>query len=285
MCRLLGLLSNDKIKDFSTDLTLSSLSLLAQSNADSHRKQSDGWGIALYPHKKPKTMKSPRPIYKEGNKLKTTLASIKSRSLLAHIRHASNPLGLPKNKIIGTKNNQPFTHGKYSFIHNGTLNIPSEVRDQLGLYQQKVRGQNDSEVLFWLLMKNISASKGNVKKALQQSIQTIWKTWEKMHSKPKQISQPYVGLNIILTNGRELWALCKYDGIKVRKDKSLTNFERSPYFEMRYHWDNQIVKVASERTTTNENWQPLKDGTLLHAWASKGKVWIKKCPIKSSSKT
>ena len=49
---------------------------------------------------------------------------------------------------------QPFSFGRWLFAHNGTLFIPREVREALGPLGRPIKGNNDSEVLFYWLMKH-----------------------------------------------------------------------------------------------------------------------------------
>jgi len=283
MCRLFGLLSVLPLVDTSTDLLQSPCSLRAQSDADPERKQPDGWGIAWHQNKGATVLKTQRPLYKEESKLKKTLKIVGSPAVLAHIRHASNPMGIARHKLLGSQNSQPFIYKHFSFVHNGSLNIPREMRHRLGSYEQKVRGVNDSEILFWLLMKHIEKCRGDTEQAFKECVAEIWETWRHLNVKPQHISQPYSGLNIILSNGREIWAQCKYDGVSPRKDTSLCQVEPGPIGEMRYYQNPHVLKIASERTNLGPGWQPLKDGTLLHGWISNQKIYTKTIKLPDQS--
>src|SRR5436190_19067663 len=210
MCRLFGVLSTCPEPDFSADLLRSPISLLAQSQADPKRLQTDGWGVAWSSGATARVLKSAKAIFQETAKLIPLTRTLS----LAHIRRASNALHLPKNQLIGVRHSQPFIFGRWSFVHNGCLNIPNEVRRRLGpRWERRIRGRNDSEVLFWLLMKHVAKDRG-VPSAFRSAVREINSVWKGLSPRPRGVSRPYWSLNIILTDGRRLWALCKYDGLK-----------------------------------------------------------------------
>src|SRR5208282_2170733 len=84
-------------------------SLLAQSDWKKDRRQQDGWGIAHYRDGDPeaKVVKSAGAAFKQAERFRRA-ARAESRIVIGHIRHASNPKGLPKKALIGTLNAQPF---------------------------------------------------------------------------------------------------------------------------------------------------------------------------------
>jgi len=107
-------------------------SLYAQSKKDPKRLQGDGWGIGFYKNEDPILIKSEKPIYMDYEDFSSAVQQARSRIIIAHIRRASNPRGLPREKIISKENSQPFMYGKYIFAHNGTITIPDEVAETLG---------------------------------------------------------------------------------------------------------------------------------------------------------
>jgi predicted glutamine amidotransferase len=63
--------------------------------------------------------------------------------------------------LIGLAHTQPFTYKNWLFAHNGTLLIQREVRAELGPLEKQIQGNNDSEVLFyWLMKHNVHRSAG-----------------------------------------------------------------------------------------------------------------------------
>jgi predicted glutamine amidotransferase len=188
-------------------------SLLRQADAVTGVEQGDGWGAAFYSAHGPrcglKVVKSPGPAFAEKARFTRTVSGVRSGLALAHIRRASNPRGLPAKRLLGVKNTQPFHANGFVFAHNGTLEIPEEIKTTLGKYEKFVRGINDSEILFWQVMKMLDAY-GAPAQALEmavEEIKTVWLSCKNLHSEKKA---PYRGLNIFLSNGKSLWVLCHF---------------------------------------------------------------------------
>jgi len=259
MCRLFGMLSV-KPASAAKYILEDPCSLYAQSKADPKRLQGDGWGIGFYEDGSPKLIKSERPVYMEYEALSSAVQHARSKVILAHIRRASNPRGLPREKIISKENSQPFSYGRYIFVHNGTIMIPDELADVLGDWKEKIRGFNDSEVYFWFLMKELHEGRdlSSALRRLKETLEDLWKEARRRHPDKKQ---PYVGLNMILSDGKCLYAYCGHGDYKT-SSKSLC-FGDQPVLEMSYVLDRDRLVVASEKTNREENWKPINDGELL----------------------
>jgi len=259
MCRLFGMLSV-KPSNARKYILEDPCSLYAQSKADPRRLQGDGWGIGFYENGSPIVIKSEKAIYTEYEKLSFTVQQTESKIILAHIRRASNPRGLPREKMISKENSQPFTFGKHIFVHNGTITIPDEVAEILGEWRHRIRGLNDSEVYFWFLMKEL-AEGADLPTALVNFKTILKDLWAEAHGKHPNKNRPYVGLNCIITDGENLYAYCGYDGYG-KASKSLC-FGDQPIFEMSYSLSEEKLIIASEKTNREENWKPLRDRELL----------------------
>jgi len=259
MCRLFGMLSINP-SDARKYLLEDPCSLYVQSKINPRRLQGDGWGIGFYENGRPIIIKSEKPVYAEHEKFSLTVHRAKSKMILAHIRRASNPRGLPREKIISEENSQPFSFGKYIFAHNGTINIPDEVAEFLGEWGKHIRGLNDSEVYFWFIMKELSSGV-DLPSALRKFEETLEDLWIEARERHPDKNRPYVGLNSIICDGETLYAYCRYEGNK-RARKSLC-FEDQPVFEMSYSVDEGKLVISSEKTNREEAWKPLRSGELL----------------------
>ena len=259
MCRLFGMIS---IKDSNADkyLLRDSCSLYAQSKVDPRRLQGDGWGIGFYENGCPILIKSEKPVYMDYENFSSTVQRAKSRIILAHIRRASNPRGLPRERMISKENSQPFTYGKYIFAHNGIITIPDEVAESLGEWKHKIRGLNDSEVYFWFLMKELAESL-DLPLALKNFKVTLEDLWREARGRYPDKSRPYVGLNSIISDGEKLYAYCGYEE-NEEPGRSLC-FGDQPIFEMSYSFSKEKLVVASEKTNREEDWKPLRSGEFL----------------------
>jgi hypothetical protein len=275
MCRLFGLLGGP-VTPAEPWLVGMDRSLLAQSDVSPETRQPDGWGIAWYPKTRtPRIEKGVGGAYEVGEKERFVAAAKEARGpvVLGHLRHASNPLKLPRDRLLGLENCQPFVHGSIVFAHNGSLSFPSETRPLLGKYESKVRGVNDSEVLFWLLVKHTEAL-GDPLSAYRRVVTDLVQVWEDL-GRPEE--GPYTGLNILFSRGpNELWAFCHSRG-----EHGGGLFDTQvPYYQMTYNADAKHVVVGSERFTTDPaGWRPIPNRSYMMAHVAEGLVGVKTGPI------
>lgn len=115
-----------------------------------HSTHTDGFGLAWLTNKW-KTYKKPF-VYNEDKNLGKKISQIESESsiILGHVRH----------KTFGDKdvdNTHPFVYQDFIFLHNGSLKnfekhkktIISRIAPE---YIKKIKGETDSEHLFYLLL-------------------------------------------------------------------------------------------------------------------------------------
>lgn len=215
MCRLFAQISPVPLRaeDF---LVHSEFSLLKQSNFKRTNLQKDGWGIGWFGNAgEPSVSKSEKPVYKEADRFQQMAAQGVSRVVIAHIRAASNPRGLPRSRLINAESSQPFTDGRWLFAHNGTLEIPDEVAGRLGPLRRNIRTMNDSEVYFWQFVKFYGRT-GDAVEALKSCIREDWEVWNGRRNRVPRKRGPYTSLNALASDGRSLYALCH----SIRRGKS-----------------------------------------------------------------
>jgi predicted glutamine amidotransferase len=247
--------------DAETLLWRSPQSLLRQSHIDRRRKQGDGWGVGWFDQGKPKIFKSPRAMYRESHLVHRAARRTKGKTLIAHVRWASNPLKLKRSDLIGLVHTQPFSHGRWIFAHNGTLYIPKEVAAALGAWKKHIKGKNDSEVLFYWLMKYLTRIK-NPAPAVRQSIQGIHRIWEGCKKSYPIHPYPYHGLNWVLSDGKILMAFCYTDPRGFGKSKALCS-PRQRYYHLQRQITPDGVTVASEPLDLTAGWEGFRHGELL----------------------
>jgi len=216
--------------------------------------QGDGWGIGHYSDGELQVYRSEKAIHKDEN-LDQVIARVSSSLFIAHVRKASNPRGLPRDALISKENSQPFLHRNMLFVHNGTLLVPDEVLGTLGEYRRIIQGVNDSEVLFAYLLKLVNA-KGDVEEAFKLLESGLWDIHRSARS---SLPAPYRGLNIILSDGRKLYAFEKYVG-----GSGTSICSRTPVFQMQYRLSGKELVVASEALTADK-WEAIPNGALLVA--------------------
>jgi glutamine amidotransferase len=236
------------------------------------RAQRDGWGVGWIDRAgTPRVVKSARPIFKEAGRAQALARRAVSTAVVGHVRAASNPKGLPQSRILGAKNNQPFTERGWLFAHNGTLEIPDDVAALLGSDRKKLRSQNDSEVYFRQFLKFLAAY-GDAAQALEacaRETMAVWRVRARNHPKKRS---PFTGLNAVVTDGRELHALSLYPAFP--KLRSLGR-RAQPWGTMSLRTTRDSVLVASEDLDAKGSWRRLPPGTLVSARFAGGRPRVR----------
>jgi predicted glutamine amidotransferase len=271
MCRLFGLISTEA-ETAESWLVRSDRSLLAQSNVSPEEAQKDGWGIGWFEDGgRARVVKGTGGAYEEAERSRYVRAAQAARSplILGHLRHASNPLHLPREKLIAIENSQPFEAHTTLFAHNGSIPFPTETRPLLGVYEPNVRGVNDSEVLFWLLYRNTEET-GDPLVGYIRTVEDLVRIWQGMKRPP---IPPFSGLNLLYSRGpNELWAFCQWTG-----DHGSALFDESRrYFEMCYQATPHRLIVGSEPFDREPGvWKSLESGSYLVARRNEHRVEVK----------
>ncbi|MGC2034845.1 MAG: class II glutamine amidotransferase [Thermoplasmata archaeon] len=272
MCRLFGSLGSADFRPYDL-LVDADRSLLRQANHSPEEAQNDGWGIAWYPDPDgtPRIEKGVLGAYTDEEREKYLAAAhlAKGPLVFGHLRHASNPLHLPPEALHGLVNSQPFVYENYLFAHNGMIPLPRETQALLGEFAAKVEGVNDSEVLFWLLVKNTEIT-GDPAIAYRQTIDDLIRVWEQ-NGRPGKF--PYSGLNVLFSRAPdELWAFCHWNG------EHGTGFfsEQDPYYQMTFQRRGSEIIMGSEPFDgSSGSWHPIPDGTFLHAQVDDGHLTLR----------
>ena len=208
MCRLFGLLGNG-VTPAEPWLLDTDRALLRQAHVTDEEAQPDGWGVGWFTERR--VLRVEKGIGAasspgEVDRFRTVARAAHGPLAIAHLRKASNPMGLPKERLIGLENSQPFLHGSTMFAHNGSIQFPRETRAFLGEYESMVKGVNDSEVLFWLLIRHLDSATDPVE-AFDGTVADLVRVWR---DKGSPDGGPYTGLNVIFSRGpNELWAFCQ----------------------------------------------------------------------------
>lgn len=268
MCRLFGLITT-RPEPAETWLVRSDRSLLAQSNASPETAQTDGWGIGWFTdggrtHVEKGTGGAFQPS--ERDRYLRAAAEASGPLVFGHLRHASNPLQLPRERLIALENSQPFASHSVLFAHNGAIPFPTETRPFLGLHEGKVRGVNDSEVLFWLLERHAEET-GDVLGAYVRTVEDLVRVWQGLGRPPVP---PFSGLNILYARSPdELWAFCLWTG---DHGPGLLDPTRR-YYQMTFQAQPHRVVVGSEPFDGERGvWHPLDARTYLVARRTGSKV-------------
>ena len=280
MCRLFGLIATQP-EPAEEWLVRSERSLLAQSNASPTTAQADGWGIGWFVEGgRTRIEKGVGGAFQAGEREQYLRAASAASSsvVLGHLRHASNPLQLPRERLIALENSQPFGTHTTLFGHNGSIPFPTETRPFLGVHEPKVRGVNDSEVLFWLLVRNVEET-GNVPGAYARSVEDLVRVWQ---ATGRPAIPPFSGLNVVFSRSPdELWAFCLWTG---DHGAALLDPTRR-YYEMTFQAAPHRLIVGSEPFDAERGrWTSLPSGQYLSARRDGHRVtWtVGKIPIPSA---
>ncbi|HTZ62118.1 MAG TPA: class II glutamine amidotransferase [Thermoplasmata archaeon] len=270
MCRLFGMLTtNDERAD--PWLVQADRSLLRQANVSPETSQKDGWGIGWFTDGgRARVEKGAGPAYAEGERERFVRAAADADGpfVVGHLRHASNPLNLPAEQLIGLVNCQPFDTHTTLFAHNGSIPFPIETKPFLGVHEGKVRGQNDSEVLFWLLVRNTEEVNDPLV-GYVRTVEDLVRVWEAMG---RPAIPPFSGLNVIFSRGPdELWAFAQWTG-----DHGTGLFDdHRRYYEMTYAASPHRVIVGSEPFDGQRGtWRSLPSGHYLSAKREGGRLVV-----------
>jgi predicted glutamine amidotransferase len=277
MCRVMGVFSGRSTSAFAP-LVETDKSLWRQSTAQPRQRQEDGWGLAWFRGDKgPRVFKSSGSLPREKKRWTDAARRAQGKIILSHIRRASNPRGLPLSRLRGKNNAQPFLDGRWVFVHNGSIPFPDDAARFLGAWRKKVRGLNDSEVLFWLIRKEMDRS-GSVRRALSR-VRTILREVHRrsIRKNPEGAASFHGGINILLSDGVRLWAYAETPpSPRAGRTKSLCSPEW-PYYRMAFLPEADRVIVASEPLWRGARWRALNSGELLEVGFSKhaGVAWKK----------
>ncbi len=260
MCRLFGLLTSDE-ESATPWLTTAPRSLLAQAHVAPDVAQRDGWGIGWFDGRRTRVEKGAAGAFEAGERERFLRAASDARPplVVGHLRHASNPLQLPRNELLGLPNSQPFETHAVLFAHNGSIPFPRETRPYLGVHEANVKGVNDSEVLFWLLERHIEET-GDPLRGFFHAADDLLRVWRDVG---RPATAPYAALNVLYARGpEELWAFCAWTG-----EHGGHFYDASrPYYEMTYAATPHRVVVGSEPfDATPGTWTAIPNGTYLRA--------------------
>jgi glutamine amidotransferase len=226
--------------------------------SDQSRREPDGVGLGYFDADgSPKVHKAPVAAY-EDRCFAEEAQQVESDTFLAHIRFASTG-GLAR------RNTHPFQQEGRLFAHNGVIEGLDQLDAELGADRSLVHGDTDSERFFALITREIRSCSGDVAGGIEHAARWVARQC------------PLYSLNLIVTTGRELWAL------RYPDTHPLYTLERAPGGHHGYrHLDHSgtggrmrvhsrdlaampALVVASERMDDNPSWRPMEPGELLHA--------------------
>jgi predicted glutamine amidotransferase len=166
----------------------------------------DGWGVGFYQADEVLHKKHPQPSH-DKPEWGAMLGGVRSHVAIAHVRDAT----------VGPRradNNHPFRMRQWLFAHAGMVEGFSAIQPRLlesmpDFLRRNIRGDTDSEHLFHVYLSflhdagqldSMDVSDQAVLAALRSSITLIDRL-------VKEVGAPKSNLDLVLTNGRQLYAL------------------------------------------------------------------------------
>jgi glutamine amidotransferase len=222
-------------------------SLLLQSQS-----QPDGVGLGTFePDGSARVYRKPVA----ANRSQTFIAGaheVRSRTFLAHIRHAT--AGEPT-----YENTHPFAQHGRLFAHNGVLSDLDAIRERLGEHGALVQGTTDSELYFTLMTKRIEEHGGDVVAGITAAANEL------------AAEVPLYSLNMIMTTPSDVWALRYPDTNELWiLEHTLGSIgEMSAASGITRVFSGQLsilpaTVIASQPMDSQPGWRMLESGELIH---------------------
>jgi glutamine amidotransferase len=221
-------------------------SLLVQSQDANEAKlavNGDGFGIAWYGNQpEPGLYKDVFPAWSDSN-LPSICRMVSSSLFLAHVR--ASTVG-----AVSRENCHPFTHARWSFMHNGVIGDFKTIRRKMenllaDEYYATRHGGTDSELFFLLMLTN----------GLDQNPQTaLAKTIGQINELviATDLNKHPVRLTCVFSNGHTTW------GFRHASD------DKSPSLYLSRCLDHGGRALASEPLHgDDEHWREVEPGQLV----------------------
>jgi glutamine amidotransferase len=251
MCRLFGM-SGGRERVRATFWLLEAPDSLAQQS----RRNPDGTGIGYYDElDRPVVLKQPLAAY-EDYEFAQEAKEVSSRTIIAHVRHAS---GTP----VTLRNTHPFVQDGRLFAHNGVIGDIPGLERELGPAMSMVGGETDSERYFALITREVART-GDVGEGIVGAAR-----WIAEHL-------PVFSLNCVLITDFELWALRYPDVHELhlleREPGGSSGIRHLDYASARGSMrvrsaglaHRPSVTIASEAMDEHPGWRELGSGELVH---------------------
>ncbi len=210
----------------------------------------DGWGIALHTASGCRLYTDYLPSILSPLAAQFKQSPIKARSVVAHIRKATQGR-------VSLENSHPFTRElwgqTWSFAHNGDLAL---FDPNPSLYAPW--GATDSERAFCHLLSGLA-----LRFAQQPPRHVLFGALETLAGE----IAAYGNFNFILSNGDLLFAHCSTDLHVVVREypfsvAHLIDCDLSIDFSRHNHLDDRIAVIATQPLTSNEEWTRFAAGEL-----------------------
>lgn len=256
MCRLYGFRATEPTKIECT-LVHAQNALIVQSYRDhSGTSHLNGWGLALYKDGRLQTIRQAKAAVDDSD-FRRVAGRAYSHTVLAHVRRAT--VGR-----VALENTHPFRHGRWAFVHNGTLPRFNELRPKMlavmtPKHRSAIQGETDSEHIFHMLLSaHESVPARPLYEILHHTFRQIAAWCHQLNSAAR------IGLNILLTDGECLvgsrWGRTLHYVERVGiHDCEICGF---PHIRHDPQHSYRAIVIASE-PLSNEHWSEIPDRSVF----------------------
>jgi glutamine amidotransferase len=236
--------------------------LIVQSYKDrSGGSHLNGWGLATYRNRLLHVDRQAQAAI-EAEHFRRAASRAYSDAVLAHVRRAT--VGR-----VALENTHPFSHGRWAFVHNGTLPhfealCPRMLAAMAPEHRSAIHGETDSEHVFHFILSMQDAMPEHpLHETLRLGLRQIIAWCQEIDAAAK------IGLNVLLTDGERLvgsrWGRTLYYVERVGiHDCEICGF---PHVRHDVRHVYRAVVIASE-PISHEPWQELPEGCIFAVTAS-----------------
>jgi predicted glutamine amidotransferase len=234
------------------------------------REHKDGWGIAAYgPEPLPTVAHGVGPAHSDPAFHRVS-SLVSARTVVAHVRLAS--VG-----AVELRNSHPFLHGRWSFVHNGTLKNferhKASVEALIGPeFRPNIQGTTDSERCFSIFLTRLSA-RGSIDGAMrvEDVASALAETMGLVAAITDEPGQDRSAMNFLVTNGEVMVATRRHRTLFIsegRRREAASN-------QLRQGTRLEQLIIASEALCGNQTaWTEIPEeevigvdgGLVLHRW-------------------
>lgn len=265
MCRLFGFRSSVP-SAVHPSLVTEKNSLLIQS-----REHKDGWGIAAYGAEAlPQVAHGVGPAHSDPD-FERVSSRVSSHTVVAHIRLAS--VG-----AVELRNSHPFQHGRWTFVHNGTVREFAKHSARIEelicpTLRAGIQGTTDSERCFYVFLTRLAARYPiahavpveGVARALAETMSLV----SAITDEPQV--QPRSAMNFLVTDGEVMVASRRNRTLFINTGGARCTTGALPEVGTRLE---QLI-VSSESLCGGPYWTPVDEenvigvdaGLVFHRWS------------------
>jgi len=265
MCRLYGFHASAPTRVECTLLRAQN-ALVAQSRADERGlANADGWGIVFYDGGFPHARKREMAAFEDPTFVETA-SGVSAATVVAHVRRAT---------VGGVSyfNTHPFTYGRWTFAHNGTLSgfrrLEPQLRREVVPRLLAARlGSTDSELIFlWLLSRLAKAGcdpDGDDRCDVDSVTTELIRGLRLLAARSEARAAEPARLNVVLTDGDVLLASRWRNSLRWLERRGVYDCEvcGQPHVAAEHRDGYRAVVVASE-PISDEPWQVVPEGSVL----------------------